>query len=64
MGLHLIMTSHYTSLNARTRPPKFPFDDGDGEDDIWYNDYKTQTCINKKFVFDDTYNLSRFINEN
>jgi len=37
---------------------KIPFDNGDGEEDIWYNEYKTQTCINQKFVFDDTYNLS------
>ncbi len=37
---------------------KTPFDQGENEDDIWYNDYNTQTFIDKKFVFDDTYNLS------
>lgn len=34
---------------------KLPWGTNNMEDNIWYNDYSTNTYINRKFVFDDNY---------
>ncbi len=37
---------------------KVPFNTGNVEDNIWFNDYKANTFIQQKFVFDNTYLLN------
>jgi GLPGLI family protein len=37
---------------------KIPWNDKSREESVWYNDYNSQTFVNQKFVFDNTYLMS------
>ncbi len=45
----------FDRLNERD---KLPWGSNNAEDNIWYNDFTSETRINQKFVFDNTYLLS------
>lgn len=45
----------FDRLNERD---KLPWGTNNAEDNVWYNDFATDTRINQKFVFDNTYILS------
>ena len=45
----------FDRLNERD---KLPWGSNNAEDNIWYNDFTTDTRVNQKFVFDNTYLLS------
>ena len=45
----------FDRLNERD---KLPWGSNNAEDNIWYNDFTTDTRVNQKFVFDNTYLLA------